>query len=120
MPKYTFEIRKAEHLQQGGGADLHVHVYFGEKRGRRALGRYRLPSLEPVFPHERRLNQTEINLLHGWLAQPTQIEKLRHCLKDTVFDLHRIMADIPQLGKIIVEGGETYIAVKIPVTRRLD
>ena len=120
MPKYTFEIRKSDHLSEDGGRDLHVHVFFSEGRGRRALGRYRLPSLEPVFKHVRQLNNAEIDLLRIWLAQPPQIEKLQHCLKDSVFDLHKILADIPHLGNIIVEKGETYIAVKIPVTRRLD
>jgi hypothetical protein len=120
MPKYTFEIRKADHLDLISGGDLHVHVYYSEGRSRRPLGRYRLPSLEPVFPRERQLNQAEINLLQNWLAQPPQIEKLRHCLKDTVFNLHKISADIPRHGNIIAEGGETFIMVKIPVAHRLD
>jgi len=120
MPKYTFEIRKADHINAIGGGDLHIHVYFSEGKGRHALGRYRLPSLVPVFPKERRLNQAEINLINDWLAQPPQIEKLKHCLKDTVFNLHEITGNIPKHGNIITEGGETFIVIKIPVTNRLD
>ncbi len=118
MAKYHFKIIKADHPNIDGSWDLHVHIYFGEIGRPALLGRYRLPTLEPIF-RTRELNQTEIIILGEWLSKEPQLKKLQNCLKDTLFDLHKIAKEIPAFGNIIKEGGETFIAIKIPVSRRL-
>lgn len=65
---YSFHIRKGDHV-----GDLHVHVYFNKDKSRRLLGKYRLPSLEPLPGSIRELNNAEIELLGGWLAQEPQL-----------------------------------------------
>lgn len=116
MPTYSYHIQKADHV-----GDLHVHVYFNEGRSRKLLGRYRIPTLEPVFPHnEPELKESELRALRQWLAQPGQIRKLQDCLQSTVFDIGRVASLVPEFGNVITEEGETYINVRIPVSRRLD
>ena len=119
MSSYSFHIKKADHHNPAGTVDLHVHVYFNEKSGRRLLGRYRLPSLDPVFKSHPELNQGEISLLKQWLAQGEQIKKLTSFLKETLFDLHKLSQYVPQYSDIIKEGGDTYINVRIPVSQRI-
>jgi hypothetical protein len=119
MPAYHFQIRKADHQNPDGTWDLHVHVYLGTKKGRKLLGRYRLPTLEPIFQREPELNQHEINALREWLSQPEQIRKLNNCLEDTIFDLNKVAEQIPDFGEIMTAGGETYINIRIPISRRI-
>lgn len=47
MPSYSFHIRKSDHYSQNR-KELHVHVYFNEGHSRKLIGRYRLPTLEPL------------------------------------------------------------------------
>lgn len=116
MRSYSYHIQKADHV-----GDLHVHIYFNEGRSRKLLGHYRIPTLEPVFPQkERELNESEMNALRQWLAQPGQVKKLQDCLESTVFDIGRVASLVPAFGNIVTEAGETYINVRIPVSRRLD
>jgi hypothetical protein len=117
---YSFQIRKADHIPPSGRADLHVHVYFNQGQSRRLLGRYRLPTLEPVFPGEPELNETEQALLRQWLVQPEQFRKLESCLRDTLFDFHRVVAQLSQFSGITAEKGETFITIRLPVARRLE
>jgi len=70
MASYSFHIRKADYPDQDGNFDLHVHVYKNDYRNRTLLGRYRLPTLEHVFPGEPELKQREIHELAGWLIKP--------------------------------------------------
>lgn len=121
MSTYHYKIRKADHIRgDGGEGDLHVHVDYYEGRRRLSLGRYRIPTLEPVFPrNERELNESEKRALGEWLAQPAQVKKLYDCLKSTVFNLHKVATQVPAFGNIVVEEGETFIHVRIPVSRRL-
>jgi len=114
MQSYAFRIQKADHV-----GDLHVHVYFNQRKSRRLLGRYRVPTLEPIFPKEPELNQTEIGALRGWLAQPEQLRRLTGCLKSSVFDMHRVAGLMREMGDVVEGGGETYMAVRIPVSRRI-
>lgn len=121
MDSLSFQIRKADHPNPNSTYDLHVHVYMNAyRRGRRLLGRYRLPTLEPVFPRERELTSIEIEELAGWLRQPAQIRKLQNCLDDTVFDMHKVAKISPRFGQIIPEGGETYINIRIPISKRIQ
>lgn len=119
MPAYHFQIRKADHQNPDGTWDLHVHVYLGYKLGRKSLGRYRLPTLEPLFSNEPELNQTEIRELRKWLSQPEQIKKLKNCLEDTIFNMHRVAEMIPAFGEIMTAEGDTYINIRIPISQRL-
>jgi hypothetical protein len=119
MAKYHFNIRKADHQNSNGSWDLHVHIYYSEKGRAKLLGRYRLPTLEPIYTG-RELNGIEINMLKDWLAKEEQLKKLKNCLKDTIFNLHEIAQQIPKFSSIITEEGETYITVKIPVSKRLS
>jgi len=119
MPAYHFQIRKADHQNLDGTWDLHVHVYLGTKRGRKPLGRYRLPTLEPIFPREPELNHPEIDALRRWLSQPEQLRKLNNCLEDTIFNLDKVAEQIPAFGEIMTAGGETYINIRIPISRRI-
>jgi hypothetical protein len=96
-----------------------VHVYYNEGRSRRLLGRYRIPTLEPVFPTEPELNNAEIRALRGWLSHPEQVRKLQDCLQSTVFDLHRVAQLVPDMADVVTDDGDTYIAVRIPVSRRI-
>src|SRR3989344_4780755 len=101
MPSYTYHIHKADHV-----GDLHVHVHYNEGQSRKLLGRYRIPTLEPVFTHrERELNHSEIEALRNWLAQPTQLRKLQSCLESTVFDMARVASMAPQFSNILEEEG---------------
>lgn len=119
MASYSFQIRKADHADSQGNFDLHVHVYKNEFRQRRLLGRYRLPSLEPVFPGERELNAREIKELAGWLAYPEQLRKLQGFLDETLFNLHKLVKMAPQYGEIVPENGVTYINIRIPIAKRI-
>ena len=121
MPSYSFRFRKADHIRADGKADLHVHIYFNKGHSRKLLGRYRIPSLEPVFPSEPELNQTEIRELSDWLSQPEQIRKLNNALQDTLFDMDKVARLAPGFSRIVEgEDGDTYINVRLPVTRRLE
>jgi hypothetical protein len=111
---YSFHIHKGDHV-----GDLHVHVYYNEGRSRKLLGKFRLPSLEPLPGSQRELTNTETKLLRDWISRPEQLKKLQDCLRSTVFDSHRIADLATKHGEITEEGGETYINVRIPVTQRL-
>lgn len=111
---YSFHIHKGDHV-----GDLHVHVYFNEGKSRKLLGKYRLPSLEPLPGSTRELNNTETQLPKNWLAEERQLRKLQDCLRSTVFNLHQIAQHAMSHADIINEGGETYINIRIPVARRL-
>jgi len=119
MPSYTFKIRKADHTRPDGSADLHVHVFFNRGKSRKLLGRYRLPSLEPIFAGARELNNSEQQILREWISKPEQVRKLQSCLEDTIFDMHKVLQLAPQLGEVSVQNGETYINIRIPVSQRL-
>ena len=119
MASLSFHIRKSDHPTSNGVFDLHVHVYLNEAKGRRPLGRYRLPTLEPVFPGEPELTQSQVQDLAGWLTKEEQIRKLNSCLKDTVFDSHKMAKISPQFGEIRAEAGETYINIRIPISKRI-
>jgi len=80
-----------------------VHIYYNEGKSRRLLGRYRIPSLEPVFPREPELSRTEERLLRGWLSQPEQVRKLQRCLEDTLFDMHKLADIAPRFADIAAE-----------------
>jgi hypothetical protein len=118
MASYSFHVRKADHQNPDGTFDLHVHVYRNEYQRRRLLGRYRLPGLEPIFPDEPELNQRETEELLSWMAQPAVMRKLNNCLKDTLFDTHKLAQAAPRFGTVAAEGGETYINIRIPISKR--
>lgn len=122
MPSYSFHFRKADHIRPDGTADLHVHVYFNEGHSRRPLGRYRIPTLEPVFQGERELDNTEIRALKEWLSQPEQLRKLNTALADTLFDMDKVARLVPTFATVVKDDvdGDTYLNVRIPVTRRLQ
>ena len=111
---YSFKIHKGDHV-----GDLHVHAYYNEGNSRKLLGKYRLPSLQPLQGSQRELNNSELQLLKDWLAKEKQIKKLQDCLKSTVFSLHEIAQAAPQFADIVSESGETYINIRIPVSKRL-
>ena len=120
MPSYSYHIRKADHINNKGEGDLHVHVYFNQGRSRKLLGRYRIPTLEPVFPTtERELNQSEMKALRQWLIQDDQVKKLQDCLKSTVFDMGKVASLVPEFGEVVEQDGEAYLNIRIPVSRRL-
>lgn len=119
MASYSFHIRKADHVDAQGNFDLHVHVYKNEYQNRKLLGRYRLPTLEPVFTNEPELNQREIHELAGWLAEPDQVRKLQAFLKETLFNIHKLAKISPQFGEIVPDGGDTYISIRIPISKRV-
>lgn len=119
MALYSFHIRKADHVDADGKHDLHVHIYKNEHRARRLLGRYHLPSLKPVFPNEPELNQREIKELAGWLSNPEIVRKLNAFLRETLFNMHKLASMSPQFGEIAVDGGETYINVRVPISKRI-
>lgn len=120
MASYSFQIRKADHPDKDGNYDLHVHVYRNEYRKRKLLGRYRLPTLEPIFPNEPELNKIEIKSLAGWLVKPEQIKKLQNCLDDTVFNSHKLASVASEFGQIEPEKGQTYINIRIPISKRIE
>jgi hypothetical protein len=118
MSSYSFQIRKADHLISGyrGTPDLHVHVYYNSSKGRKSLGKYRLPGLEPLPGTREVLEPEQRKKLIEWLTLPEQIRKLRDCLHSTLFDIHKIAATHFPRGEVIVQEGETYINIRIPVT----
>lgn len=121
MPTYRFEIQKGDHYNSHTQkADLHVHVYYNQGQSRKLLGRYRIPSLEPVFAsgaHE--LNGSETKAIRDWLSEPKQIKKLQDFLSETLFDLHKALIANPSFGEIVTDdGGRTSIVVRIPVSER--
>jgi hypothetical protein len=119
MASYSFHIRKSDHPDADGNFDLHVHIYKNEYHNRRLLGRYRLPSLEPVFLREPELSQDQIRELAGWLAEPQQVRKLQEALRDTLFNIHRLARISRQYGNVVPENGDTYISIRIPISRRI-
>ncbi|NCB26550.1 MAG: hypothetical protein EOM62_13910 [Bacteroidia bacterium] len=119
MASYSFQIRKADHSDKDGNFDLHVHIYRNDYRKRKLLGRYRLPTLEPVFPNEPELTQDQVNALAGWLSDPQQIKKLDAFLKETLFNTHKLARISSQFGEVKPENGETYINIRIPIARRI-
>ena len=119
MATYGFKIMKGDHP-----GDLHVHVYYNSKGGYgKPLGKYRIPSLEPLPGTKQKLNETETKALKNWLNQDNQMKKLHDCLKSTVFSSHEIgksaMKRVKQ-GNVLKEGGETFIVIKIPVVDRME
>jgi len=118
MASYSFHVRKADHPKPDGTFDLHVHVYKNEYQRRRLLGRYRLPGLEPIFPSEPELTQREVGELLSWLREPEVIRKLSNCLKDTLFDTHKLAQAATRFGSIDADEGETFITIRIPFSKR--
>lgn len=57
--------------------------------------------------------------LQQWLAKPEQVKKLRDCLDSTVFDIGKVASLVPAFAEVRVEEGETYLNIRIPVSRRL-
>lgn len=118
---YTAQIRKADHVDSAGRHDLHVHLYFNEGNSRRLMGRYRLPTLEPIFPKEPELGRREIEFLRDWLGKPEQVRKLEGFLRETLFNMHKIGELVPKYGEIETDvDGETYISIRVPVSRRIQ
>jgi len=118
MANYNFKIFKGDHP-----GDLHVHVYFnkGGPFGK-LLGKFRIPSLEPLKGTDYALNEKEIEALREWLKDDQQLRKLQECLESTLFNSHelvkRAMNKVKE-GLVIEEKGETFITIKIPVIDRL-
>jgi transcription initiation factor IIF auxiliary subunit len=119
MPAYHFQIRKTDHQNPDGTCNLNVHVYYAEKTNRKLLGHYHIPALEPIIPAELNLNEIERKVLSEWLHQPEQVIELQNCLNEPVFNLHKIAQQMPEVGKVIIANGETYINISIPVAKRL-
>jgi hypothetical protein len=119
---YSAEIRKADHLGPNGKPDLHVHIRFNEGHSRKLLGRYRLPSLEPVFPkREPELSSQEVEFLKKWLSEREQVRKLQRFLEETLFDMHKIGQLAERFGQVMTDNdGETYITIRVPVTQRIQ
>jgi hypothetical protein len=119
---YSAEIRKSDHVGPDGTPDLHVHIRYNEGASRKLLGRYRLPTLEPVFHNrERELNSREIEFLKQWLAEPKQIKKLQDFLEETLFDMHKIGQLADRFGQVKTDiDGETYITIRVPVSKRIQ
>ena len=86
------------------------------------MGRYRLPTLEPVFPQkERELNNREIEFIKSWLAKPEQQKKLQNFLEETLFDMHKVGELAKHYGEIITDKkGDTYITIRVPVSERIE
>jgi hypothetical protein len=119
MASYGFKIMKGYHP-----GDLHVHVYYNSKGPYgKPLGKYRIPSIEPLPGTKQKLNESEIEALRNWLNQDEQMKKLNDCLKSTVFSSHEIgksaMKRVKQ-GDVLKDGGETFIVIKIPVIDRME
>jgi len=120
---YSAQIRKSDHIGPDGKPDLHVHIYYNKGASRKLLGRYRLPTLEPIFPNkEPELSMNEINFLKEWLAEPKQQKKLQKFLEETLFDMHKIGELAKKYGQIMTDGpsGDTYITIRVPVTKRIE
>lgn len=118
MANYNFKIVKGDHP-----GDLHVHIYYNdEKPFGKLLGKFRIPSLEPLHGTKYTLNKTEISALKEWLNDKKQLKKLQDCLNSTLFNSHelakRAINNIKE-GIVIKEKGETFITIKIPVIDRL-
>lgn len=118
---YSAQIRKSDHVDANGKHDLHVHIYYNEGQSRKLLGRYRLPTLEPVFPtKEPELNRREIAFLKSWLAQPKQQRKLEEFLRETLFDMHKVGELAREYGEVMTDvNGDTYITIRVPVSERI-
>jgi hypothetical protein len=118
---YSAQIRKADYSGVWGKSNLCVHIYFNEKNSRKFLGRYRLPSLAPIFPKkEPELNNREIEFLKKWLSEPKQQGKLQNFLKETLFNMHKIGELTNKFGEIETDlDGDTYITIKVPVSERI-
>lgn len=119
---YSAQIRKSDHIGPNGKPDLHVHIFYNEGNSRKILGRYRLPTLEPVFPsNEPELSGRELEFLKAWLAEPKQIKKLQNFLEETLFDMHKIGELTTMFGQIITDStsGDTYITIRVPVSKRI-
>jgi hypothetical protein len=116
MSKYSFEIHKGDHL-----GDLHVHVFYSEGRQwRKLLGKFRIPGLEPLPGTVNRLTNEETRVLNKWLSNEKQLNKLQDCLKSTVFSSDRLLSEVMNKGEVtLTDSGETYIMVKIPISKRL-
>jgi len=119
VSKYNFKIIKGDHP-----GDLHVHAYFNKSGAPfgKLLGKFRIPSLEPLSGVKHVLTHSEIKFLKLWLNESEQVKKLQDCLESTMFSSHdiakRVMRKVGE-GNIIREGGETFVTVKIPVIDRL-
>ncbi len=119
---YSAHIRKADHPNKDGSFDLHAHVNYNEGKRRKLIGRYRLPGLEPVSPKkEPELTAREQAFIKDWLGQDKQQKKLANFLKETLFDMHKIKPLIQEYGEIETdEKGDTFITVRIPVSKRIE
>lgn len=118
MEGFESDQEWSDHPRPDGTFDLHVHVYKNEYKNRRLLGRYRLPGLQPVFASEPELNERETRELLEWLAAPAIMKKLNSCLRDTLFDIHKLVVAASRFGEISSDGGETYINIRIPISKK--
>lgn len=113
---------KGDHIASGPDKrpDLHVHIYHNKAGGKsRCLGKYRLPGLEPLPGTTHHLTDSEVDNLAGWLRKPQQLHKLNDCLKSTIFDSHRLAENFGPLGEVVEAGGQTYINIRIPISRSI-
>lgn len=122
MSSYSAHIQKADHPNKDGSFDLHVHLFFNEKKARNLIGRYRIPGLEPVFPHkEPKLSGREEEFISDWLSENKQQKKLDDFLKATLFDMHNLKPFIEKYSELEIDKkGETFITIRIPVSKRIE
>ena len=119
---YSAHIQKADHVDKDGKHDLHVHLFYNEGKSRKLLGRYRIPTLEPIFSHrERELTLREVEFLRDWLAEPQQVKKLEGFLRETLFDMHKLGRLAHKYSEILTDkDGETYVCIRVPVSKRIQ
>jgi len=117
MPSYSAKIMLGDHP-----GDLHLHLFYNIRYSRKPIGKFRIPSLEPLPGINHNLTNKEYEFIKKWLNEEQQKIKLQHALKMTLFNSHQLGAKILEnikKGTIEKREGETFITIRIPVVERL-
>ena len=118
MVNYRVEIQKCDHI-----GDLHIHFYKDIKKKRMLIGKYSLPSMEPLQNTNHELSKTERKFIQETLTEKKFRNKLQKALEETFFNLHKmseaIISNISN-GEIKIEKGKTKICVSITLGEELQ
>lgn len=97
---------------------LHIHFFRNMRKSRKLIGKYEIPSLEPLPGKYPPLSNREHKFIEETLGTKEFRNKLQNALNETMFSIHKLAEraakNIP-LGEITRKGGKTFITIHIPI-----
>jgi len=113
MISYSIKIIPGDHPGR-----LHIHFSKNKGKSRELLGRYEIPSLEPLPGSHHKLSNQEHKYIEETLSNDLFKTKIQNALKETMFSLNKLAERAAQnahLGEITKKGGKTFITIHIPI-----